>query len=122
MSNIGVGLRDAHAETINIREVKVGLIAEELVAALESRGALQTSKLAGLQLRTIVSFAHRLKRPRFTDSLCVGRACVYFEAACIARIARVSYQETVSRRRATSSRPPGCRCLERHGFAENLGG
>jgi len=40
---------------------KVGPTADELVVALESRGVLQTSELAGLQRRTIINLAHRLK-------------------------------------------------------------
>jgi hypothetical protein len=61
MSNIGVGLTDVHAQTINISDVRVGLTAEQLVAVLESRGMLQTTELASLQRRTIISLAHRLK-------------------------------------------------------------
>ena len=40
MSNIGVELSDVKARTISIRDVKVGLTAEELVAALDARGLL----------------------------------------------------------------------------------
>jgi hypothetical protein len=38
MPTVGVELSDVHAQTINIRDVKVGPTAEELVAALEARG------------------------------------------------------------------------------------
>jgi tetratricopeptide (TPR) repeat protein len=61
MSNTGVQLTGVHAQTISIQDVKVGSTAEELVAALESKGVLQTSELAGLQRRTIINLAHRLK-------------------------------------------------------------
>lgn len=61
MSNIGVGLTDVHAQTINISDVRVGRTAEQLVAALDARGLLQASELAGLQRQTIIKLAHRLK-------------------------------------------------------------
>jgi hypothetical protein len=61
MSNVGVELRDVSARDITIRDVTVGPTAEELVAVLEDRGLLVAAKLAGLQERTIVSLARRLK-------------------------------------------------------------
>jgi len=66
MSTIGVGLSNVRANTINIRDVKVGYTTEELVAALEARGMLAASELAGLQRRTIIGLAHRL-RPDVLD-------------------------------------------------------
>jgi hypothetical protein len=61
MSNTGVQLTDVQAQTINISDVSVGPTAEQLVAALDARGLLQASELAGLQRRTIINLAHRLK-------------------------------------------------------------
>jgi tetratricopeptide (TPR) repeat protein len=63
MANTGVGveLRDAQAETINIQGVTVGATEEELVAAPEHRGLLAGAELAGLQRRTIITLAQRLK-------------------------------------------------------------
>jgi len=61
MSNIGVELSGVDAKTIIIGGVKVGFTAEELVAAMDAMGLLRPSELAGLQRRTIISLAHRLK-------------------------------------------------------------
>jgi len=61
MAQTGVELRDVHAHTITISDVKVGPTAEELVAALEARGMLGASESAGLQRRVIIGLAHRLK-------------------------------------------------------------
>jgi hypothetical protein len=61
MSNIGVGLTDVQAQTININDVRVGPTAEQLVAVLEAKGLLRASEEAGLQRRTIITLAHRLK-------------------------------------------------------------
>src|SRR6266446_4871975 len=77
MRNIGVELNDVHAQEITISDVKVGLTAEELVAALDERGALTAAKLAGLQEHTIVSLAKRLK----SDVLGFEQAVIELERA-----------------------------------------
>src|SRR3954466_3632295 len=61
MATTGVELRDVQAGTINIHGVTVGATEEELVTALESRGLLADAELAGLQRRTIITLAQRLK-------------------------------------------------------------
>ena len=61
MANTGVELRDVQAGTISIQGVTVGATEEELVAALERRGLLAGAELAGLQRRTIITLAQRLK-------------------------------------------------------------
>src|SRR5437868_4288859 len=61
MSTIGVEFSDVRAQTIIIRDVNVGPTAEELVAALEAKGLLVASEVAGLQRRTIISLAESLK-------------------------------------------------------------
>src|SRR4051812_28574892 len=61
MANTGVELRDVQAGTINIQGVTVGATEEELVAALERRGLLAGAETAGLQRRTIITLAQRLK-------------------------------------------------------------
>src|ERR1700730_18845170 len=77
MSNIGVELTDVHAQTITIRGVKVGFTIEELVATLEAKGLLVASELAGLQRRTIIALARRLK----TDVLDFRQAVTELERA-----------------------------------------
>ena len=66
MVNIGVELKGVSARTITISDVKVGATAEQLVAALEARGLLAASELAGLQRRTIISLARRFT-PKVLD-------------------------------------------------------
>jgi tetratricopeptide (TPR) repeat protein len=61
MSQTGVNLTDVQATRITIRGVTVGYTVEELVAALEARGLLPASELAGLQRRMIITLAKRLK-------------------------------------------------------------
>ena len=61
MANTGVELREVRAGTISIHGVTVGASEEELVAALERRGLLAGAELAGLQRRTIITLAQRLK-------------------------------------------------------------
>ncbi len=59
----GVQLTGIHARNVEIRDIHVssGPTAEELVATLEARGMLAASEVAGLQRRTVISLAHRLK-------------------------------------------------------------
>ena len=66
MVNIGVELKGVSARTITISDVKVGATPEQLVAALEARGLLAASELAGLQRRTIISLARRFT-PKVLD-------------------------------------------------------
>ena len=61
MANTGVELRDVQAGTISIHGVTVGPTPEELVIAMEARGLLAGAELAGLQRRTIIMLAQRLK-------------------------------------------------------------
>ncbi|WP_336490675.1 tetratricopeptide repeat protein [Methylobacterium nigriterrae] len=61
MSSIGVQLDNVHARDINISGVTVGPSPEQLVAVLEARGLLAASEAAGLQRRTIIGLAVRLK-------------------------------------------------------------
>jgi hypothetical protein len=61
VANTGVELRDVRAGTISIQGVSVGASEEELVAALERRGLLAGAETAGLQRRTIITLAQRLK-------------------------------------------------------------
>src|SRR6516164_9804654 len=65
-SHIGVELSGVHAKNINIRDVKVGYTAEELIAALEKSGLLGVSDFAGIQRQTIMGLAHRMK-PKVRD-------------------------------------------------------
>ncbi|MFC6739820.1 hypothetical protein [Methylobacterium tardum] len=62
MTKISVQLDHPQAGgDIIISDVKVGPTAEELVAVLEARGLLAASEAAGLQRRTIIGLAVRLK-------------------------------------------------------------
>src|SRR4051794_39214318 len=62
MSGSGVVITNSPVGgNVNIDHVTVGATEEELVAALERRGLLAGAELAGLQRRTIITLAQRLK-------------------------------------------------------------
>ena len=60
--SIGVDLSGARTGgNITVSDVRVGYTDDELLAALEARGMLREAELAGLQRRTVVMLAQRLK-------------------------------------------------------------
>ena len=62
MSSPGVVITNSPVGgNLNIDHVTVGATEEELVAALERRGLLAGAELAGLQRRTVITLAQRLK-------------------------------------------------------------
>src|SRR4051812_1615523 len=63
MANTGLEFHHVHVEgNLSVQGVTVsGATAEELVAELERRGLLAGAELAGLQRRTIITLARRLK-------------------------------------------------------------
>src|SRR4051794_16778035 len=62
MSGSGVVITNSPVGgNVNIDHVTVGATEEELVAALERRGLLAGAETAGLQRRTIITLAQRLK-------------------------------------------------------------
>src|SRR5688572_2541302 len=56
--NIPGSIRDVHGDIVGGNK---GLDAEELVTLLEARGVLQAADTAGLQRRTVVALAQRLR-------------------------------------------------------------
>ena len=61
MANTGVELRDVQAGTINIHDVTVGATRGRAGRGHGGRGLLAGAELAGLQRRTIITLAQRLK-------------------------------------------------------------